>query len=98
MRCDVAEITEVAQKLVEKAKASVPFYTKEDLQKLLNSLAQAPEGSPRRVSVQEELYRALDDCGIGYERDKSVTYYRVIIAASNVPTLSESYEKLIGRL
>ncbi len=98
MRCDVAEITEVAQKLVEKAKASVPFYTKEDLQKLLNSLAQAPEGSPSRVSVQEELYRALDDCGIGYERDKSVTYYRVIIAASNVPTLSESYEKLIGRL
>ena len=98
MRCDVAEITEVAQKLVEKAKASVPFYTKEDLQKLLNSLAQAPEGSPSRVSVQEELYRALDDCGIGYERDKSVTYYRVIIAASNVPTLSESYEKLMDRL
>lgn len=73
------------------------IYYRKDFENKINALEKAG-GKSNRPSILSGLYDMLDVCGIEYERDRDSTYYRKLVAESNISDFPDMESKILYAL
>ena len=78
--------TQMAPKILEELDGCFKVaYTKEELGRKLRKLGETNRRHSSYPSLLADLYSALEQCGIGYERGGSLAYYQTLVDRATLP-------------